>query len=64
VIAEAGWPSIKGMLIMPLHDRETVREELEDCVFADRDLTRAVAKYRFPQEGTLRETRSSWWRTS
>ncbi len=38
---------------MPLHDRETVRDELEDCVFADRDLTRAIAKYRFPQEGTL-----------
>ena len=38
---------------MALHDRETVRDELEDCVFCDRDLTRPVAKYRFPQEGTL-----------
>jgi glutamate/tyrosine decarboxylase-like PLP-dependent enzyme len=41
------------MLIMPLHSRDTVRDELEDCVFADRDLTRPVAKYRFPQDGTL-----------
>ncbi|HZC53680.1 MAG TPA: glutamate decarboxylase [Mycobacterium sp.] len=38
---------------MPLHDRDTVRPQLEDCVFADRDLTRPVPKYRFPREGTL-----------
>jgi len=38
---------------MTLHDRETIRAQFEDCVFADRDLTRPVAKYRFPQEGTL-----------
>ena len=38
---------------MPLHDRDSVRDELDSCVFADRDLTRPVAKYRFPQEGTL-----------
>ena len=38
---------------MPLHDRETIRDQFDDCVFADRDLTRPVAKYRFPQEGTL-----------
>ena len=37
---------------MPLHERETIREQMEDCVFADRDLTRPVAKYRFPQDGT------------
>jgi len=37
---------------MPLHDRDTVRHELDDCVFADRDLTRPVAKYRFPGEET------------
>jgi glutamate decarboxylase len=41
------------MSIMPLNDRDTVRGELEDSVFADRDLTRPVAKYRFPAEGTL-----------
>src|SRR5262249_1623740 len=34
-------------------DRDTVRHVFDDCVFADRDLTRPVAKYRFPQEGTL-----------
>ena len=38
---------------MALHERETVRDQLEDCVFADRDLTRPVAKYRFPPDGTL-----------
>ena len=38
---------------MPLHNRDTIRQQLDDCVFADRDLTRPVAKYRFPQQGTL-----------
>ena len=38
---------------MPLHERDVVRAQLDDCVFADRDLTRPVAKYRFPQDGTL-----------
>lgn len=33
--AEAGWLSIEGMLIMALHDRDTIRDQLEDCVFAD-----------------------------
>ena len=38
---------------MPLHERDVVRDQIDDCVFADRDLTRPVAKYRFPQDGTL-----------
>ena len=38
---------------MPLHNRDTIRQQLDDCVFADRDLTRPVAKYRFPPDGTL-----------
>ena len=38
---------------MPLHDRDTVRDQLEDCLFADRDMTKPVAKYRFPPDGTL-----------
>ena len=38
---------------MPLHERDTIRDQFDDCVFADRDLTKPVAKYRFPQEGTL-----------
>src|SRR6516164_9410843 len=42
-----------GGLTMALHDRDTVRHQFDDCVFADRDLTRPVHKYRFPQEGTL-----------
>src|ERR1700749_4138798 len=41
------------MPIMPLHDRETIRDQFDDCVFADRDLTRPGAKYRFPEQGTL-----------
>ena len=53
VVAEAGWPSVKtdgDHAIAGLRER---RNELEDCVFADRDRTRLVAKYRFPQDGTL-----------
>jgi glutamate decarboxylase len=42
----------REMLIMPLHERDSVRDEIEDCVFADRDLTRPVPKYRFPREET------------
>src|SRR3974390_2549436 len=41
------------MLTMPLHDRDTIRDRFEGCVFADRDVSKPVAKYRFPQEGTL-----------
>jgi glutamate decarboxylase len=36
-----------------LHDRDSVRQQLEDCVFVDRDLTRPVAKYRFPPGESL-----------
>ncbi|HSS10970.1 MAG TPA: pyridoxal-dependent decarboxylase, partial [Acidimicrobiales bacterium] len=35
---------------MPLHERETVRDHLEDCVFADHILTGPVPKYRFPPD--------------
>ena len=38
---------------MSLHARETIRQQFDDCVFADRDLTKPVHKYRFPAEGTL-----------
>src|ERR1700749_1063214 len=38
---------------MPLHERETVREQIEDCVFAGHSLTTSVPKYRFPQDETL-----------
>ena len=38
---------------MTLHDRDSIRDQMADCVFADRDLTRPVPKYTFPQEGTL-----------
>jgi glutamate decarboxylase len=34
---------------MPLHERNAVRDQMADCVFADRDLTRPVPKYTFPQ---------------
>ena len=46
---------------MALHDRETIRDQVEDCVFADRDLTRPVAKYRFRRRERCPGTRSSWW---
>ena len=38
---------------MALHERDTVRDQFEDCVFAGRDMTRPVPKYRFPREETL-----------
>ena len=38
---------------MPLHERDTVSEQLEDCVFAGRDLTRPVPKDPVPRDGTL-----------
>src|SRR6201986_1059272 len=41
------------MLTMPLHARETIRQQFDDCVFADGDLPKPVHKYRFPPEGTL-----------
>jgi glutamate decarboxylase len=44
---------MKEMPAMPLHERETVREQLEDSVFAGHDLTMPVPKYRFPQNETL-----------
>ncbi len=37
---------------MPLHDRESIRDQIDDCVFADRDLSRPVHKYHFPPEGS------------
>src|SRR6516225_6227155 len=42
-----------GDATMALHDRDSIRDQMADCVFADRDLTRPVPKYTFPQEGTL-----------
>ena len=38
---------------MALHERDVIRDQMADCVFADRDLTKPVPKYTFPQEGTL-----------
>ena len=35
---------------MTLHDRDFIRESLDDSVFAGQDLTKAVPKYRFPAE--------------
>src|ERR1700722_7072735 len=44
---------MKEIATMPLHERDTVREQMEDCVFAGHDLTRPVPKYRFPRDETL-----------
>jgi hypothetical protein len=49
---------------MPLHERDEVSERLEDCVFAGRDMTKPIPKYRFPRTETLPERRSSWGPTS
>ena len=38
---------------MPLHERETVREQMEDSVFSGHNVTRPVPKYRFPRDETL-----------
>jgi len=38
---------------MSLHHRDAVRSQIGDFVFADRDVTRPVPKYRFPREGML-----------
>ena len=38
---------------MPLHDRDSIRDQSGDCVFAARDLNRPVPKYKFPRESTL-----------
>jgi glutamate decarboxylase len=41
---------------MPLHERDTVREQFDECVFVGHDMTREVPKYRFPaQESPARE---------
>src|ERR1700727_1870550 len=42
--------------IMPLHERDTFREQIDECVFVGHDLTREVPKYRFPSaESPARE---------
>jgi glutamate decarboxylase len=41
---------------MPLPERDTVREQLDECVFVGHDMTREVPEYRFPaQESPARE---------
>jgi glutamate decarboxylase len=35
---------------MALHDRNSIRDRLEESVFADRDLGKAMPKYRFPED--------------
>src|SRR3954471_14485472 len=35
---------------MTLHDRDRIRHELEDSVFAGQDLATALPKYRFPDK--------------
>src|SRR5438477_517253 len=38
---------------MPLHERDIVAERLTDCVFAGRDMTKPVPKYKFPPDESL-----------
>ena len=35
---------------MTLHARDSVRDQLDDCVFAGHDLSKAMPKYRFPDD--------------
>jgi glutamate decarboxylase len=41
------------MRTMPLHEREMLSEQLTDSVFAGRDMTRPVPKYKFPRDETM-----------
>ena len=38
---------------MTLHDRDSIRDQSEDCLFAARDMNRPIPKYKFPREETL-----------
>ena len=49
---------------MPLHERDTVREQLDECVFVGHDMTREVPKYRFPARSHRRARHTRWSRTS
>jgi glutamate decarboxylase len=40
----------EGEVRMTLHRRETVRDQLDDSVFANHDLANAAPKYRFPND--------------
>ena len=35
---------------MALHERDTVRDQMAECVFVGRDLTKPVPKYKFPRD--------------
>ena len=35
---------------MTVHDRDSIRHELDDSVFAGQDMTKAMPKYRFPDD--------------
>jgi glutamate/tyrosine decarboxylase-like PLP-dependent enzyme len=43
----------REMLTMPLHERDTFREQLADSVFAGHNLTSTIPKYRFPPDETM-----------
>jgi hypothetical protein len=45
-----GAASIKGDPTMPLHERETIVDRLEDCIFAGHSLMLPIPKYRFPED--------------
>src|SRR4051812_8751316 len=43
-------PALREDPPMALHDRDNIRHELEDSVFAGQDLASALPKYRFPDK--------------
>ena len=40
---------------MPLHDKNSVRDNLEDDIYASGNLSVSMPKYRFPDLGMIRE---------
>ncbi len=40
---------------MTLHDRDSVRHELDDSVFAGQDLAKSMPKYKFPADESRAE---------
>jgi len=40
---------------MPLHERNTIRAQINDSLFASKSLRAALPKYRFPTSETIPE---------
>ena len=49
---------------MTLHDRESIRDQLDDSIFAGQDLAKAMPKYKFPNRRSRPRTPTRWSTTS